>query len=243
MRDPVALAWSGRTAEARALARAQAHGDDPFLAAQGLEALAVLGREHGVRADAGLEALLVRQALAGGAVGRKAFDAAMGLEARALEGVAAQLLRRGEARWEVLRYAGELPSLDLARALADGWAALPPRLRDEALLTSCAMPCATPEEAAGWGRRALDLVDDADEAVRLAALTAVRVWRPAAAARACARGLDDPNPLVRREAARALSQVDPARLLEEARSRGDACPEVLAALTDEQRQGLAKRRR
>ncbi len=207
MRDPVALAWSGRIPEARALALEQAESGDALVVPQGLEALGVLGREHGVRADARMERLLVTRAEDESGVARRAFEAAMGLESRALEGLSARLLAQGEARWEVLRYAGELPSLVLARALAQGWRAVPDELQDEALLTACAMPAANRDECAGWGERALAQTQSARESVRVAAFTAVRIWAYAPAAARCTEALEDESPAVRREAARALAAI------------------------------------
>lgn len=207
MRDPVALAYSGRIDEAWRLACAQAASDEPFLAAQGLEALSVLGQQHGVRADAEAERLLVEHAR--GPLSRKAFEAAAGLESRVLEPLAVARLGAGEATWEVLRYASELPSHALAMALAQGWEALPERLLDEALLTSCAMPVTDAHEVDAWGERALMALSDRSADVRLAALRAVEMWQPADAYETCAALVEDPDERVRALAERVLEKLSP----------------------------------
>ncbi len=212
MRDPVALAWSGRIPEARALAVEQAESADPLLAGQGLEALGVLGREHGVRADERIERLLIDRAREEGPLARRAFEAAMELDSRALEPLVTELFRRGRSRWEVLRYAGELPSYGIARALAEGWGSIPGDLRDEALLTSCAMPAANPAECDDWGAKALLATSDPRESVRVAAFTALRVWAYVPAGEACAAAMMDESPAVRREVERALAEIDADRL-------------------------------
>lgn len=234
MKDPVALAWSGRVAEAWDVAREQAGRDDAFVAAQGLEALAVLGAEHGYTSEAALDAVLAKAALET-SLSRRAFEAAMRLRSRALEPVSTQLLTSGEARWEVLRYAGELPSDGLAKALAEGWDRLPARLRDEALLTACAMPASTKAEREAWGARALRHVGEVEESVRVAAFRALRTFAHKAGAKACAQALDDGSEAVRAEAATTLLALDPKLAIAQAAERGEACVELWSRLTPEQR--------
>lgn len=207
MKDPVALAYSGRLDEARAAALEQARRDDPFLAAQGLEALAVLGQQHGIRADESIAAVLVTRAGEPGAVGRKAFEAATALGVRAFDRLAAQRFRAGSAAWEVLRYAGEWPSHEVARALAAGWAGLPDGLLDEALLTSCVQPAADRAEVVAWGNRALAALGHRSEEVRRAAVAAVMTWRPVTVDEALEPLREDESELVRRAAERALEQL------------------------------------
>jgi len=226
MKDPVALAYSGRVDEARGLALDQARSDDPFLVRQGLEALAVLGQQHGVRADAELDAVLVAAAQQDGATARAALQAAAALASRAVEDSVASGLSEGRAAWEILRYAGELPSHRLARALATGWRALPDTLRDEALLVSCVMPAADRLEAGEWGARALAAVRDASPEVRAAALQAVAAWRPDDGAAACSEALEDDDAAVRRAAVDALARLDAKLLGKRAKALGERCPEA-----------------
>lgn len=208
MLDPVALAWSGRIDQAFQLACTQAGGDDPYAASQGLEALAVLGSQHGVKADDRVRRILLDKAQdPAPSIARRAFEAAMALSERSLEPLAVKLLTSGEARWEVLRYAGELPSHALAGALALGWDRLPATVRDEALLTSCAMPCASAEENEAWGRRALALVRDREESVRAAAFIALRIWAHLPGLEACLEAADDASPAVRAEAERTMAEL------------------------------------
>jgi hypothetical protein len=227
MKDPVALAYSGRLDEARAAAIAQASSDESFLVAQGLEALAVLGQQHGVRADATLDAILLQHARGPASLARKAYEAAMALGSRVLESLAAQRLASGDIIWEVLRYAGEWPSHELGAALATGWDRLPSRLRDEALLTTCVMPVANPDEARAWGERALKAARDPAEEVRLAGFVALRAWIPEETADACARALTDESPGVRQLAAQILGSIDFKRLAREVEELGDASPEAI----------------
>lgn len=207
MQDPVALAWSGRVEESFELACQQAAGLDPFEAAQALEAFAVLGSQHGVRANDRVRKLLLEKADDAPSLARRAFDAAMAMNDRVLEPLAARLLSSGRARWDVLRYAGELPSHALAEALARGWDALPPDLRDEALLTSCSMPCANEAENKAWGKRAFACLTDERESVRAAALVAMRTWAFVDGLEACRHALEDDAPEVRSEAARTLAHL------------------------------------
>jgi hypothetical protein len=205
--DPVALAWSGRVQEAYELACRQAAGLDPFEASQALEAFSVLGSQHRVRADDRVRRLLLDKADDAPSLARRAFDAAMAMDERALAPIAARLIASGRARWELLRYAGELPSQELAEALARGWDAIPEDLRDEALLTSCAMPCASAAENAAWGKRALACLGDGRESVRAASLVAMRVWAYVEGIEACRKALEDDSPDVRAEAGRTLAHL------------------------------------
>jgi hypothetical protein len=230
MKDPVALAYSGRVPEARAAALTQASSDDAYVAAQGLEALAVLGQQHDVRTTAQLDALLLRCADSEPSVARKAFEAARSLGSLVLEPLAARRLGSGAVTWESLRYAGEWPSLGLARALAQGWDQIPRRLIDEALLTSCVMPVADREEARAWGERALSLTRDQSEEVRLAAFTALQSWLPEGTATACARALVDDSPLIRKRAAELLGVVDPQQLELLVEELGESAPEAQEVL-------------
>jgi hypothetical protein len=207
MLDPVALAWSGRVAESYALACAQAASDDPYAVGQALEAFAVLGSEHRVRADEQVRRILVEQAKGATSLSRRAFAAAMALDERVLEPMVSDLLASGAARWDLLRYAGELPSHRLALALASGWDRLPEELRDEALLTSCAMPCASAAENEAWGARALPWLVHLRESVRVAALIAVRTWGHRPALEIARALLEDESPEVRAEAARTVTHL------------------------------------
>lgn len=239
MKDPVALAYSGRIPEARAAAVAQARSDDAFLVGQGLEALTVLGQQHGVRADDELDSLLAAREADGGAIARRAFEAAAALGSRALEEAAARRLAGGEATWNVLRYVGEWPSWELGRALAEGWDRLPPQLVDEALLTSCVLPVRSQEECVAWGRRVLAKVAETNEDVRVAALDAVAIWRPREAAEPCVEALCDRSVRVRMAAARALAAADPDRLLAIDDERGDELVELhVAAAVERMRRAL-----
>lgn len=209
MRDPVALAYSGRLVEAHEAAIEQAAGDDPFVVAQALEALAVLGGQYGVRSTPPVdERLRVSANSADETVVRRAFDAAAALGSAALEDAAGRRLEAGDASWDVLRYAAQCPTLELGRSLARGWEALPSRLRDEALLTSRVMPVSSEEENDAWARRALERVGDASENVRVAAFEALKVWRPKGGAAACSRALEDDASSVRVAAAQALAVLD-----------------------------------
>jgi hypothetical protein len=205
--DPVALAWSGRVREAYELACRQAAGPDPFEASQALEAFSVLGSQHRARADDRVRKLLLDKADDAPALARRAFEAAMAMDDRVLEPLAAKLIASGRTRWEVLRYGGELPSYELGRALARGWDAIPGDLRDEALLTSCAMPCADAAENEAWGKRALACLADPRESVRAAALVAMRAWAYVDGLEACRDALEDDAPDVRAEARRTLAHL------------------------------------
>jgi hypothetical protein len=205
--DPVALAWSGRVQESFELACKQAAGLDPFEASQALEAFSVLGSQHRVRADDRVRKILLEKADDAPSLARRSFDAAMAMDERVLEPLAARLIASGRARWEVLRYAGELPSHALGKALARGWDAIPAELRDEALLTSCAMPCANAVENEAWGKRALECLCDPRESVRAAALVAMRVWAYVDAIEACRNALEDDSPDVQAEAQRTLAHL------------------------------------
>jgi hypothetical protein len=212
MKDPVALAYSGRIAEATDAALAQASSSDDFLVRQGLEALAVLGQQHGVRTNAAIDSLLVQRSRDDAAIARKAFEAAMGVGSRALEEAAVQLLAEGRATWEVLRYVGEWPSHALGRALVAGWEQLPRRLVDQALLTSCAMPVANPAEARELG-----------------VLAALKWWAPEETPDICAQSLTDDSPAIRQGAADLLATLDPSRLVELSEELGATAPEALVA--------------
>jgi hypothetical protein len=214
MKDPVALAYSGRIPEARQAAMEQAGSDDEFLVVQGLEALAVLGQQHGVSANAAIDELLARRATESLSVSRKAFDAATSVGSRALEEEAAKRLESGRGSWEVLRYAGEWPSHRLARALFTGWSQLPDRLRDEALLTIAVMPAANPDEAREYGLLAIEGTRSAEESIRAAAFVALKWWVPLETADLCARALNDEVPGIRTAAAELLSSLEPQRLVD-----------------------------
>lgn len=229
MKDPVALAYSGRIPEAREAAVAQASSDEPFLVREGLEALAVLGQQHGVRTNAAIDELLARRAEEP-SFSRKAFEAATSLGSRALEESAARRLTEGEASWEVLRYAGEWPSDRLGAALRAGFPTIPEGLKDEAFLTSCAMPVCSPEEAREFGRLAIEGTRDPSEEVRRAAFTALRCWAPTETASLCARALTDPSAPVRKIAAETLAEHEPDRLIELAEELGPEAVEVQAAI-------------
>lgn len=206
MRDPVALAWSGRIAEARDAALEQVSPDDVYLAGQSLEALATLGELHGLRADAQLDAALVAAA-AKPELWRKALEAAAALDSNALDDVVETALREGRHDWSLIRHVGVRPSLRFARALAEGWEAIGDELLDQALLTTRVLPVANREEAAEWGARALDRVEHPVPEVRVAAFDAVAAWAPEGAAQACEKGLDDIDRNVREAAARALRWI------------------------------------
>lgn len=243
MRDAVALAYSGRIPEARAEATDQASNADEFVAGQGLEALGVLGREHGVRSTPDLDAVLERRAREGGAIARRAFEAAGALESRALESVCAERLAAGDVTWDVLRYAGELPSLRLARALAEGWERLPARMRDEALLVTRVLPVADRAECEAWGRRLVAQAESRDEEVRRATFLALWTWRPDDAGEACARALEDDASAVREAAAQALAVIDLDLLVRRAVELEDRYPEPLAAVPFQAAMKLADARR
>lgn len=206
MTDPVALAWSGRIAEAREAALAQASPIDPFLAGQSLEALAILGEHHGVRSNPELDAVLA-EAVSEPALVRKAIEAAAALDSTALDDFVDGALRDGRHVWSLFRHVGIRPSLRFARALAHGWNAIPRELLDIALLTTRTLPVATKEEAAEWGARALRHVGHALPEVREAAFEAVAIWASEGAVEACERGLEDEAREVREAAARALSWI------------------------------------
>jgi hypothetical protein len=205
---------------------AQASSDDEFLVAQGLEALAVLGEQHGIRTTPQIDALLTSRAGEAPSISRKAFSAAMGVGSRALEGEAIRRLAGGEASWEVLRYAGEWPSHALGHAILSGWKQIPERLLDEALLTICSMPAANAQEAREFGRRAMEAARDPAEPVRFAALIALRWWVPIETADICAQALTDVAPPVRRRAAELLAALEPARFLELVDELADSAPEA-----------------
>jgi hypothetical protein len=226
MKDPVALAYSGRIPEAIDAALAQASSDDDFLVAQALEALAVLGQQHGLRTNAALDRILVQRSGESPSIARKAFEAAMGVGSSALEPVAAHRLEAGQATWDVLRYAGEWPSHRLGRALLAGWERLPRQLLDEALLTSCAMPVANPEEAREFGRRAMDAARERDEELRAAGFVALKWWIPLETADICAQSLTDDSQAIRQAAAELLATLDPERLIELAQELGEPAREV-----------------
>lgn len=230
MRDAVALAWSGRIAEAKEAAIEQASDVDPFVVGQGLEALATLGQQHDVVTDAQLDALLARAVTLEEPVSRRAYEAASALGSRAVETAACRQLEEKGATWAVLRYVGEWPSLALARALAAGWALVSDRLRDEALLTSRVLPVASREENDAWGQRAIASAGDRSEEVRLAAFQALWAWRPAVAAEACSRALEDDVQAVREAAALALAVIDVDRLIARALELEDEFPEPKKAI-------------
>lgn len=228
MKDPVALAWSGRIGEARVAALEQIRSDDPLIVRQALESFAVLGNEHGVRADAELDdalAFVSRQL----PLESKALDAAAALDSAVLDDVIEKALREGRHGWALLRHVGDRPSLRFARALAEGWAAIPDDLRDLALLTSRVLPVATAREAASWGERALKHVNDPIPENRAAAFAAIEIWAPAGAVAACERGLEDESAEVRIAAARALKTLSLSRLRELADGE-NASPEVWEVL-------------
>lgn len=209
MRDPVALAYSRRVDEAYQAAIEQAVADDPFLVAQALEALTVLGGQHGLRATPLVDERLLGAALASDeVVVRRAFDAAAALGSGVLEDIAADRLEGTDATWDVLRYAAQCPTLEIGRSLARGWEAMPGRLRDEAILTSCVMPVSSREENDAWATRVLMHVGDPSENVRLATFDALKVWRPEAGAEACSEALEDEASSVRAAAAQALALLD-----------------------------------
>lgn len=245
MRDAVALAWSGRIAEAKEAAVEQASDADPFVVGQGLEALTTLGQQYGVVTDSQLDALLARAVALEEPVSRRAYEAAAALGSRAVEAAACERLAKEGATWAVLRYVGEWPSLSLARALAAGWTLVEDRLRDEALLTSRVLPVANREENDAWGARAMAYASDRSEDVRVAAFQALWSWRPGAAADVCARALEDEVQAVREAAAQALAVIDVERLIVRALELEDEFPEVkravpLSAMT---KYTLAQRRR
>jgi len=240
VKDPVALAYSGRIAEATAAAMEQATSEDDFLVAQGLEALAVLGQQHGIRTNTAIDTLLVRRAGESPSVSRKAFDAAMSLGSRSLETAAIQRLESGAASWEVLRYAGEWPSYRLGRALVSAWTKLPDRLRDEALLTACVMPVARPEEAAEFGRLAVEAARDESEETRVAAFRALRWWAPVQTGDLCVRALTDSCEAIRRSAAETLAMFEPQRLIDLAAELGDEAPEARSAVNQAQQELLRR---
>lgn len=214
MKDAVALAWSGRVEEAQAAAEAQVAAEDPFVASQGLEALAVLGEQQGLRASPEVaHRLEVWGRTRDGGVSRRAFEAAGALGSLALEAEAVRRLVAGQADWAVLRYVGERPTHRLAQGLASGWEGIDPALRDQALLTTRTLPVASQEENDAWGERvARFLRDEADE-VRGAAFQALAVWRPPETADLCVDGLGDEAGVVRRAAAQALLSVDVERFV------------------------------
>lgn len=226
MRDPVALAYSGRLDEARREAAAQVSSDDPFLARQGLEALAVLGQQHGMRSDPDLDALLSKHARANDRTADRAFEAAAALDSNALESEAILRLTRGEATWFVLRYVGEQPSHRLALALAETWEQVLENHRDQALLTTCVLPAANRAEAQQWGRRAEASLADEREEVRLSALAAMDVWRTEDTPLRAARALADDSPEVRRRAAELLERIAPELLAERASEITDEFPDL-----------------
>lgn len=217
MRDPVALAYSGRVSEAHEAAIEQAAEDDSFTVAQALEALAVLGAQHGVRSSSLTDERLLQAATSSEpSLVRRAFDAAAALGTGVLEAVAVERLKQADATWDVLRYAAECPTLETGRALAAGWGSLASRLRDQALLTSRAMPVANREENDAWGERVLAHVDDPSEDVRSAAFEALKVWQPAKGAVACSQALEDEAASVRTAAAQALALLELELLVERA---------------------------
>jgi len=210
MRDPVALAWSGRVQEALPLARAQAADADPSIASQGLEALAVLGSQHQVRSDDALDELLRRAALEPRTM-RRAFEAATALGSHALLALSCDRLRAGTAGWEVLRHAGELALPELAEALDAGWERLAPSLRDEAIRTAAALPCGSRQRELAFARRARTLLSETDTSLRTSALVALRRFRYRPAAADCHRLVRDDDSAVAIEAARTLRVLSPSR--------------------------------
>jgi hypothetical protein len=240
MKDPVALAYSGRVEEAERAARSQILADDPLSRAGAWEAFAVLGREHGLKTDAALDAVLLDAVRSDGAVGRRALEAAMELGSSAPEAFVVERLNRGSAGWEHLRFAGERPSHGLARGLAGGWKLLDPALADEALLTAAAMPLSGPAKAE-WGARALAFVDAYAPSVRVAALRCLALWSHRPGVEACARALEDDAEDVRAQAAESLLVLDADRAVAEAAARGPACDELWSRLTPEQRQQASER--
>jgi len=209
MKDPVALAWSGRIEEARALACAHAAMDDSLLAAQGYEALAVLGGAHGLRTAADIDALLLRSPAREAPVQRQALAAAAAVESDALRESVAQALRTGTAGWEHLRYAGERPAETLAAALDEGWSLLNAKHIDQALLTACAQPLSTRPQALRWARRTRALAKDPSPSVRVAAFTALGHWRYRPALPDCRNALLDHAEEVGTAAARTLAILSP----------------------------------
>lgn len=233
MRDPVALAWSGRVADARALACEQAGGADPAVAGQGLEALAVLGSQHGVTADARIDALLLAAA-AHPSTARRAFEAAAALQSDVLRPLACARLEEGAAGWEVLRYARERPHPELTRALDTGWSRLAPSLHDEALRTACTLPFAATAARLVFARRARALLAATDTSVQVSALLALQEWRYRPAAPDCRRLLSREEPEVAVAAAHALRSLSRKQAEQVVDELGDELPRaVLAALRGE----------
>ncbi len=211
MKDPVALAYSGRIDEAREAAFQQASSEDDFLVRQGLEALAVLGQQHGIRTNAAIDALLRTRATESPTIARKAFDAAMSIGSRALEDEAARRLEQGAER-----------------------------LQDEALLTLSAMPAASADEARECGRLAVVASRNSSPDIRVAAFTALRFWVPLETADLCARALSDENKGVRTSAAQLLAELDPDRLIELAEELGEESPEAQGAVQAAHREKLRR---
>ncbi|MFM2152357.1 MAG: hypothetical protein RL199_792 [Pseudomonadota bacterium] len=240
MKDPVALAYSGRIEEAERAARAQILADDPLARAGAWEAFAVLGREHGLKTDASLDTALADAVRTEGAVGRRALEAAMELRSTAPEAFVVERLNRGSAGWEHLRFAGERPSHGLARGLAGGWKLLDPALADEALLTAAAMPLSGPAKAE-WGTRALALVAAPQASVRVAVLRCLAFWGHVPGVDACAKALDDADEAVREQAAVSLLALDGERAVTEAAERGAECVELWSRLTPAQRKAASER--
>ncbi len=233
MKDPVALAYSGRVDEAEQAARAQVLSDDPLARAGAWESLAVLGRAHGLRTDASLDAALTEAVKVDGVVSRRALEAAMELGSTAPEAFVVERLNRGLVGWEHLRFAGERPSHGLVRGLAAGWKLLDPAFADEALLTAARMPVSGPMRAE-WGARALAFVGDRSPSVRVAALRCLAVWQHGPGVDACAKALDDEADEVRAEAATSLLVLDVERAIAEAAGRGPACDALWSRLTPAQ---------
>lgn len=231
MRDPVALAYSGRVVEAYEAAVEQSASEDAFVVAQALEAFAVLGEQYLMRTTPVVDERLLQSVSAGDeALSRRSFDAASALGSAALENVAVRRLEAGEASWDVLRYAAQCPTLKIGRALASGWEKIPPRLRDEALLTSRVMPVSNADENDAWAERVLASVDDASEDVRAAAFEAIKVWRPNSGAQACARALEDEAEAVRSAAGSALAELDVDLLVVRAAELEESFPDVADAV-------------
>jgi hypothetical protein len=240
MKDPVALAYSGRIPEARDAAMAQAASDDDFLVAQGLEALSVLGQQHGVRTNARIDALIVQRSQESPRLSRKAFEAAMSTGSRALDAEVVRRIEAGRVSWEVLRYIGEGPSHQLGRALVAGWERIPEDLLDQALLTICSMPVANPDEAREFGRLALQGARHGREEIRAAAFVALKWWIPVETADVCARALTDHAPAIRQGAAELLAELEPQRLIDLAEELGETAPEA-QAFTGRAKQELLRR--
>lgn len=206
MKDPVALAWSGRIQEALSAALKQMHSEESELANQALEAISILGSEYQLRSNPEIDSALV-SASQRKELERKLLEAAAAVDSASLDDKIEHLLEHGPQTWPLLRHVGERPSLRFARSLSAGWAQIPDSLQDLALLTSCVLPVANPQEAQDFGEKALAARRSSKASVRAASFFAIGIWQPSGSLEALKEGLDDEEHEVREAAKEALERL------------------------------------